>query len=273
MSEIDKRHIVVVVPIYLPTFSKFETTALDQCFKILSEYDIVIVKPKSLNLEWLKSFYPRMKTMSFDDACFSSIRSYNRLVLSEEFYLAFFDYQYMLIYQLDAYVFKDDLEMWANKGYDYIGAPWLPTERWLLRTSGRLYLKIEALYYFFRKRSFRHLRSLYYQIGNGGFSLRKIQKMIEITRFYNDKIKDYLSDGSEFYPEDVFLQLELKKKFKLKKPTLSGAIRFSIEQDPVWCFKYNKSQLPFGCHNWYNKEALLFWRRFINIRDYALKES
>ena len=38
----------------------------------------------------------------------------------------------MLIYQLDAYVFKDELLNWANKGYDYIGAPWLPWKNGIL---------------------------------------------------------------------------------------------------------------------------------------------
>ena len=31
----------------------------------------------------------------------------------------------MLIYQLDAFVFQDDLAYWCQQNYDYIGAPWL----------------------------------------------------------------------------------------------------------------------------------------------------
>lgn len=46
----------------------------------------------------------------------------------------------MLVYQLDAYAFKDELFFWASLGYDYIGAPWMPHQRniggFLLVSSG-----------------------------------------------------------------------------------------------------------------------------------------
>jgi hypothetical protein len=45
--------------------------------------------------------------------------------LSEEFYQAFTDFEFMLIYQLDAFVFRDELADWCRSGYEYIGAPWL----------------------------------------------------------------------------------------------------------------------------------------------------
>ncbi len=35
----------------------------------------------------------------------------------------------MLIYQLDAYVFKGEWLFWANQEYDYIGAPWIPWKK------------------------------------------------------------------------------------------------------------------------------------------------
>ena len=50
-------------------------------------------------------------------------RSYSDYVLSSEFYDTFKAYDYMLLYQLDAFVFEDRLmEFWELK-YDYIGAP------------------------------------------------------------------------------------------------------------------------------------------------------
>ena len=35
----------------------------------------------------------------------------------------FLEYQYMLIYQLDAFVFEDKLDYFCELGYDYIGIP------------------------------------------------------------------------------------------------------------------------------------------------------
>jgi hypothetical protein len=39
---------------------------------------------------------------------------------SKQFYERFVAYDYMLIYQLDAYVFKDELDDWSAKGYDLL---------------------------------------------------------------------------------------------------------------------------------------------------------
>ena len=33
-------------------------------------------------------------------------------------------YEFMFTYELDAFVFKDELEKWCEQGWDYIGAPW-----------------------------------------------------------------------------------------------------------------------------------------------------
>jgi hypothetical protein len=44
-------------------------------------------------------------------------------MLSIDFYKRFRDYKFILIYQLDAYVFRDELEYWCEQDYDFIGAP------------------------------------------------------------------------------------------------------------------------------------------------------
>lgn len=44
-------------------------------------------------------------------------------MLSAEFYDRFAAYEYVLIYQLDAFVFADRLAEFCQMGYDYIGAP------------------------------------------------------------------------------------------------------------------------------------------------------
>jgi len=44
-------------------------------------------------------------------------------MMSPAFYDAFKAFDYILIYQLDAFVFRDELEYFCSLGYDYIGAP------------------------------------------------------------------------------------------------------------------------------------------------------
>ena len=116
----NKKDIAVVIPIYLPSLSNSERISLEQCLKLLSSYSIVVIKPESLDLDDIINFFGLTHIEAFPDKHFVSLRAYNKLVLSEEFYRSFQHYTYMLIYQLDAYVFKDELLNWANKGYDYI---------------------------------------------------------------------------------------------------------------------------------------------------------
>ena len=133
-----------------------------------------------------------MKVESFSDEYFASLRGYNKLVLDELFYMRFLKYQYMLIYQLDAFVFKDELLLWAEKGYDYIGAPWIPPKHSYLTLRGRLKIQLKYFIYTLLNDDRRKLKKYCnYQVGNGGFSLRKINKMLEVTRFYREKTVSY----------------------------------------------------------------------------------
>lgn len=265
----EKKDIVVVIPIYSSVLSEDESISLAQCVSLLSEYQLVLVKPESLDISFVTSKYTQLKIEIFPDACFVSLRAYNKLVLDESFYLRFKKYQYMLIYQLDAFVFKDELLHWARKEYDYIGAPWIPPKRSHLTKLGRLKIRLLYFVYTILKDDRRKLK-LYcnYQVGNGGFSLRKISKMIEVTRFYKDKIKSYLDDDKPFYPEDLFLLLELNfGGCCLRKPNFREALKFSIEENPLWGYHYNHNQLPFGCHDWNHESYASFWTPIIKSQS------
>ena len=174
----------------------------------------------------------------------------------------------MLIYQLDAYVFKDELLNWANKGYDYIGAPWLPWKKRHLSVIGRYRLYCQRLFCrLFDEKTFKTDKYYAYQVGNGGFSLRRISKMLEITTHYKTKISKLLDDDAPFYPEDVLLLYELTdRNFHLKKPCFKEALQFAMEENPKWAYCYNGNQLPFGCHAWCHKDYYPFWSSFIKYR-------
>lgn len=263
----NKKDIAVVIPIYLPSLSNIERISLEQCLRLLSAYSIVIIKPECLNIDAITSHYGLTCIEMFPNGCFTSLRAYNKLVLAEEFYRRFQSYTYMLIYQLDAYVFNDELLNWANKGYDYIGAPWLPWKKRHLSLIGRYRLSCQRFFYkLFNKKVFKSDKYYAYQVGNGGLSLRRISKMQEITAHYKNKINKLLDDDMPFYPEDVFLLHELTdRNFKLKKPHFKEALRFAMEERPEWAYLYNGRQLPFGCHAWCHKDYCFFWKSFIKF--------
>src|ERR1700744_1519211 len=114
----------VVIPVYKTQLSAYEKVSLKQCKDILGDHPVIFAKPVSLNIDGLISV-TGFQSVSFDDHYFESVHGYNELMMAEEFYKSFSDYEYILIYQLDAFVFSDQLDYWCDQDYDYIGAPWL----------------------------------------------------------------------------------------------------------------------------------------------------
>ncbi len=182
--------VVVVIPVYKENITGYEDISLKQCCKLLGAYPVTLVKPRSLQVENYFSYCDGWKTESFDDEYFSSVEGYNKLMMSEEFYRRFVNYRYILIHQLDAFVFKDELLLWCKKGYDYIGAPWLENET--ISRSFMERMKFRYRNYVDYKTNAKQPGSVYptasqfyYKVGNGGFSLRNVRKMADICESMN----------------------------------------------------------------------------------------
>ena len=257
--------VVVVVPIYKSSFTLHEQISFTQCLKVLNRYPIKIIKPISLDIDLLLAGVPNITVETFEDSYFKSVQTYNRLMLSTEFYERFLDYEYMLIYQLDAFVFKDELDEWCSKGYDYIGAPWR-IERDFSSVTDRLLfsLKKQIAIWFNLKDKNRNNQPLdvilKMTVGNGGFSLRKVRKMLDIVRNHRPKIEQYLAGKGSFYNEDIFFCIEMNRYFKrVRLPHWQEALRFAVEDLPSKAFVLNNHQLPFGCHAW-DIHELSFWK-------------
>ena len=117
---------VVLIPVYKTEPSANEKRSLRQALKVLSFHDIRFVCPKGLDM----SSYDKIVSYAlpkerFAKKFFDGIQGYNLLMTDVSFYRHFSEYEYMLIYQLDAWVFSDQLAQWCAKGYDCVAAPWL----------------------------------------------------------------------------------------------------------------------------------------------------
>lgn len=217
---------------------------------VLQDYPVKIFKPRSLNLDHLKEEYPVLDLIAFDDMHFTGIDAYNKLLISIEFYRSFLPYEYMLIYQLDAFVFRDELLQWCRKGYDYIGAPSLHQTEFdaLPASSGKEFAEA--------------LSSRRYVL-NGGLSLRRIPAFIRYLNIYN-----------RFYPawagnEDMLFSQEATRLFPmklfLKLPSWQEALRFSFEKSPAATFELTNHGLPFACHAWERYDPQ-FWKSYIPVK-------
>lgn len=271
-----KELVCVVIPIYKNNLSHFEQISLQQCVKVLGKYPIHIIKPSTLAIEEIQRNFPTIIIDNFDDVYFKSVQSYNKLMLSASFYEYFSQYQYMLIYQLDAFVFKDELADWCKKGYDYIGAPWR-IERDFSSVFDKITFTIKkkiALWFDLKEERYGKFGPmeiiLKKTVGNGGFSLRKISKMIAAIKSNQKKIDQYLTlaHSHPAYNEDMFFCVEMNRYFqKVRVPSWDIALKFAVEHMPEKAYQINGG-LPFGCHAWDIYETG-FWKAQIEKFGYA----
>lgn len=273
---------IIVIPAYKKYLTKIEEASLRQCLKILGRYDICFIAPKSLDMQEYKKVLDEYRKIFrvevFDDYNFKSVDNYSKLMLKKEVYKPFLDYDKMLIYQLDAWIFKDELEYWCNQPYDYIGAPWF--EGFTTDVTPETPLQKYS--------------------GNGGFSLRSVDKMYKLVSqnidghlpfnvIYERSKKRKLISNIINFPvylskwifqkgwflsawknpqefEDVMINRIVQYR-KLEWFILAPsevAIKFGFEYQPDVLFSRNNNELPFGCHAFekYNPE---FYKKFINI--------
>lgn len=236
------QEVAIVVPIYKETLSKSELISLMRLKEILGEYPVYFVSPIDFNATNFLEIIPNAKIKRFNDIFFKSIQGYSQLMLSPKFYKNFFDYKYILIYQLDAYVFNNQLLDWCKKNYDYIGAPWISPPP---LTNGKPIIDMSS---WFLNR-----------VGNGGLSLRKVKSHYFNTIIFRPLLKYFIKNEDMFW--GLFLYW-LNPFFK--RPKMKEALFFAFEMAPKQSFELTKHKLPFGVHAWekYDKE---FWKKWINL--------
>jgi hypothetical protein len=263
--------VAVIIPFYRDKLTYFDNIALQQCFKLLNNYPIIAIKPQHLELPADVKNYNFTDVISFEDHFFENIAGYNRLMLHAGFYEAFLAYEYILIYQLDAFVFKDQLDYWCNRQIDYIGAPWIMPHAYpdivkSVKTSIQQYYHIRNNT---QKDGIPIEEQFRYKTGNGGFSLRRVRKFYEICLNMPDEIAMYNSRNEHQFNEDAFWSVEVNRKHKiLKIPGYKISLKFAFELYPARAFDINKQQLPFGCHAW--DLYLDFWKPIFKELGYDL---
>lgn len=267
--------VCVVIPVYRNTLTDHETISLTQCIRVLSKYPVALVAPASLDLTPLTNQFPIGEIHTFPDEFFTDVQAYNRLMLSDQFYAAFDRYGYILIHQLDAFVFRDELAEWCRRGYDYIGAPWLrdcdyrgwADELWFT------WKQRIATWLDLKKDDGVTPREIVSQnrVGNGGFSLRRVSALRRVLREQANRIRAYEKQTMHQYNEDVFFGIEVNRYWpRLRIPDFRTGLRFAVEFYPERAVnEYNKGQLPFGCHAW-DVHGTAYWQPIFAQLGYSI---
>jgi len=144
------------------------------------------------------------------------VKEYSEMFFTERFY-DFIPTEVFLIFQTDTIILKENKHK-INKfiKYDYVGAPWVPT----INGGG---------------------------VGNGGLSLRRKSKMLELLKYKDLGIDNgkYNNLYGKYIAEDAFFNGQTTKNYvKIYKPNIKKASEFSVEGI------YNSS--PFGIHKCWN---------------------
>ena len=246
-----KSRVAVVIPVYQANMTDAEQMSLRQCMAVLGNYPVIVVKPAGLDLSALQQQYPALRVQSFANSYFAGVDAYNRLMVSIDFYKAFDAYQYILIYQLDAFVFRDELEEWCAKGYDYVGAPSLHMPEFDT-------ISAEAA------EDFADALSSHRVVLNGGLSLRKIAAFLRYLKIYNLFYPSWKGNEDMLFCQEA-TRLKPMKIF-MTLPEWREALRFSFEKSPAASYELTNHQLPFACHAWERYDPA-FWIPFIPVNQ------
>lgn len=147
------KRVAIVVP--APAGGRKELTrdeeiSLRHLERFLGKYDRYMIVPEGGGPS-----LPGFREMEVDDKYFGSVQAHSWLLMTPAFYDAFLDYEYILIYHLDALVFSDELIEWCDRGFDFVGAPLLVDND---PAKG------------------------FEMVGNGGFSLRNVRSFARAAR-------------------------------------------------------------------------------------------
>lgn len=223
----------VVIPVYREELRLSERVSFRQAQQVLGKYDICFMAPEKMkNFLSAKGY----KAEYFPAKCLSSRLEYSKLLLTPEFYARFSDYQYILLYQLDAFVFSDRLHYFCSLGYDFLGAP-MPYSQ-----------------------NFRTHVGL-----NGGLSLRKIDSCIRVTKMLQDmKMDDEMRHTFEVAEDKFFSYCGGKADIDFSVPNGAIASDFAIEFNVAHCWdRLSPKHLPFGCHAWSKSMYFDLWCPYI----------
>lgn len=159
-------HLAVLVPTHLEQLDeKLAATLLHNAIQ-LKGYKLEVILPGTCSPSWYEAFFAehgidgtvRLVRAEY----FGSPAAVNKMGTDPAFYRMYREFDYILVCHLDAWVFRDQLAHWMDKGYDFIGAPLFLPEN-------------DKVHFLQRMAPFG---------GNGGLSLRRVASCIRVLETF-----------------------------------------------------------------------------------------
>jgi hypothetical protein len=261
--------VVVLVFTHKPGLDWYEEISLRQCEKVLGgRHPIRLVCPEGLDVGAYLKMAPSLMPEFVPARFLASIEAYNRFKISSWLYRRFHKFDFILTYELDAFVFRDELLDWCREGWDYIGAPWF--EGWQEATLGAPFIGV----------------------GNSGFSLRRTKPCLQISKsvewihrllphrlYHSEKFRSFipysplkdlmkLAGYTDQHEDDFWAGFVPKAYPSFQVAPYEKANRFSLEANARHILEDGTAKVPFGCHAWHSCDPD-FWRPRIEAEGHS----
>lgn len=269
------KRVAIMIPMPSPNLTADETISINHLRQHLDDYEKILLVPKGMRVQ-LTGF----SVLELDRCHFGSAANHNRMLYLPNFWENFSDYEYVLMYHLDALVLSNQLEYWCARNLDFIGAPFI-------RCADAPWVETE-------------------RVGNGGFALYRVSSVLKVlwTRYRDDPSKFYQDHCSRFIEfqrallrpiraaaphwlrgrATLSLRSQLKKMDHLevsergndlfwsdnakhyapdfKVGSLEEGLAFAFEVEPRRCLERTGGRIPFGCHAW-GRYDRVFWENYL----------
>lgn len=284
-----QEQVCITIPTYkqFGELNKYEVISWQQCLRILGRHPICLVCPPAIDpAPYIADAALQGATCRheyFAAAYFAGIDGYNRLMLSRQLYRRFERYEYMLVYQLDVFVFRDEIAQWCAQGYSYVGAPWFEgyhptpehTKLWQVGNGGftlrRIPDALRALHTLALAQDWATVVREHFRAGRlrGYTQLPTLLKALLLGNNTHWALNDF-ERHRQWHQEDYFWGVICNSRFPwFKVPTPEQALAFGFEVQPAIMYELNQRRLPMGCHAW-EKYGTDFWKPLIEQYGYHL---
>ncbi len=267
--------VAIMVPLPSPKLSEDDEISMRHLRKHLGGYEKFLLVPKGTQVD-----FAGFSALELDPGHFGSAENHNRMLYRTDFWENFADYEYVLMYHLDALVFSDQLPEWCDRGLDYIGSPFL-------RCADAPWVREE-------------------RVGNGGFALYRVSSVLKVLWMR------YADDPSRWYQDHYWRQVEFQRRLlrpvraavpawlkgkataavrrqlqkmdytevneqgcdmfwsdhakrylpEFRVASLEDGLAFSFEMEPRRCLERTGGRLPFGCHA-FGRYDRAFWEEHL----------
>ena len=117
--------VVILVISHKSILEETEINSLRQLYKILGHYPIKFICPEGLDISSYEIISNKIEFDFIEAEWLSNYLMFNRFKLLPQLYYKYNKYRYILFYQLDAWVFRDELAEWCNKNLIILAPPGL----------------------------------------------------------------------------------------------------------------------------------------------------